>query len=74
MQCPFFKEDRKHMLIEIRDKCNPEVIELTNRPAEIFLFLMGKQPDDVSFEGMFDLWTISADHISDMYKRVIMGR
>ena len=74
MQCPFFEEDRRHMFVEIRDKCNPKVIECTNRPAEIFFFLMGKQPDDVSFDGMFALWSIFTKHISDMYRRVTLER
>ena len=74
MECPFFEGYKEQMFDEIRERCIPEVGELLNRPAEIFLLLMGRQPDDVSFEAMFTLWTISAKHISNMYARVIYGR
>ena len=64
MQCPFFEEDTTGYGFEY----------LLNDPTQIFLYLMGKHPEMHTFKAMFVFWTISSNHITDMYKRVILGR
>ena len=69
MQCPFFEEDRAVMLNELNDTDNGEIKNLLTRSGEIYLYLMGKQPEEYSFDDMYVFWTISARHITAMYKK-----
>ena len=52
MQCPSFEEDRAVMLNELNETNNVEIKDLFSRSDEVYLFLMGKHPDEYSFEVM----------------------
>ena len=74
MQCPFFKEDKKALLDELNDVEDTDITELLRDHSGIFLYLMGKQPEGVSFEAMYIFWTIAAKHITEIYKKAIFNR
>ena len=74
MQCPFFEEEKRAMLEELNELENAEITELLNEQGRTFLYLMGKHPENVSFEIMYKVWAISARHIAEIYKRAIIGR
>ena len=74
MQCPSFEEDRAVMPNELNETNNVEIKNLLSRSDEVYLFLMGKHPEEYSFEVMYVFWTISARHITAMYKKAIAGR
>ena len=74
MQCPFFEEDKRVMYEELYELENEEVANVLNEQGRTFLYLMGKQPENVSFETMYKVWTISAKHIAKIYKRVVCDR
>ena len=62
------------MLNELNETNNVEIKNLLSRSDEVYLFLMGKHPEEYSFEVMYVFWTISARHITAMYKKAIAGR
>ena len=66
MQCPFFEEEKRVMFEEINDLENLEINEVLREQGKTFLYLMGKQPDNVSFETMYNMWAISAKHIANI--------
>ena len=70
MQCPFFEGNRKVMLDELNSTGIVEIDNLLRQPSHTFLYIMGKQPENVSFEDMTIFWEISSRHISSIYKRV----
>ena len=74
MQCPFFEENKKIMFEELNQSEDVAIIELLRDHGGIFLYLMGKQPERVSFEAMHSFWSIAAKHITDIYKRAIIDR
>ena len=74
MQCPASENDKQAMFNELNKLDNPEVNDILSKPAEVFLCLMGKHPEDISFDSMYALWTISAKYISGIYKRVTKDR
>ena len=74
MQCPFYEESIKTMYNELESRNVTEIDHLLMRNHEVFYYLMGKHPDDVSFEIMTVVWAISARHISKIYLSAISGR
>ena len=74
MQCPFFEHDKMNMLKEMEEVESYEISNLLNEHGRLFLYLMGKHPDNVSFESMYIFWSISAKHISVIYKKAIIDR
>ena len=74
MQCPFFENDKRNMLEEMEGVENPEISGILNDHGNLFLYLMGKHRDNVCFDSMYIFWSISAKHISAMYKTAIIDR
>ena len=74
MQSPLYEPDSFKMLNEMNEIRCLEINKLFEKPHEGFFSLMGKHPIDVSFEAMCRIWRISAKHITNVYKRVALGR
>ena len=74
MQCPFFEIDKRVMFNELEAVENAEIAELLRDHGNVFLYLMGKHPANVSFDTMYVLWSISAKHISTIYKMAVSNR
>ena len=74
MQCPFFEIDKRVMFNELEAVENTEIAELLRDHGNVFLYLMGKHPANVSFDTMYVLWSISAKHISAIYKMAVSNR
>ena len=74
MQCPYFEVDKRIMLEEMEGVRNTEISYILSDHCNLFLYLMGKHPDNVSFDSMYIVWSISAKHISAIYKKAISNR
>ena len=48
--------------------------KISNRGYDIMHILLGKMPDDTTFDEMLQLWLISGKHISNIYRSIITGR
>ena len=74
MQCPYFEVKRAKMYDEIKKLNNEELDEVLSNPQEIFHVILGKHPDNASFENMIQFWLIAGAHICDMYGEIVTGR
>ena len=74
LQCPFFQQERTHMFNEIEMKCEVWASKISNQGFDLLHILLGKQPENISFDEMLQIWLISGTHISRIYKSVITGR
>ena len=74
MQCPYHIEDRQRMHDGIVN-LNSESAEIViNDSPNYFYTVMGKQPEGTHFQEMIDIWLITGESISSMYKRTLIGR
>ena len=74
MQCPYHAEERQRIHDEIA-KLNSESSEqVINDSQNYFYTVMGKQPVGLPFHEMVDIWLITGQCVSIMYKRTLIGR
>ena len=74
MQCSFYVDNRTEMYAELRARANDATHRIMDEPQHIFYYLMGQNPEGVSFEDMLDFWLVSGKHINGMYMRALVGR
>ena len=74
MQCPFYVDERVEMYRQLRTIDSETVRNVLNDPQNIFHTLMGRHPEQMSFESMTEIWLISGHIISQMYARATVGR
>ena len=74
LQCPFFSGQRVNMFSEIEDVCPIWKLSISYQGYDILHILLGKQPNNITFEEMLDVWLIAGKHISSIYRSVITGR
>ena len=63
MQCPFFSEQRIVTFNEIEDACHIWKSNISNQGYDIMHILLGKQPDNTTFEEMLAVCLISGKYI-----------
>ena len=74
MQCPFYSEESCELFNAISRLDSEAANRVVKEPQQYFKVTMGKQPDYASFEEMLDVWMLSGDAISRLYKGAINGR
>ena len=73
MQWPFFSEESLALyesLNQINTETSPRVL---NDPNNYVLIIMGKQPEYSTFQSMVEIWLLSCEHVSKIYKRALRG-
>ena len=68
MQCPYFSTKRADMFNELENLGPLWKDKLMGTGPEILYILLGRQPENVSFDEMLCVWQISGTHISKMYE------
>ena len=53
---------------------NDVATRVAHDPGNYFNIIMGMQPDYASFESMLDIWLLTGDIISKIYRCVAKGR
>ena len=74
MQCPALDQSRRNMYDEILELPNDLGTRLLEDPSQVMLLLMGKSDNRFDIEHLILLWSISARHISKMYRQVVKNR
>ena len=62
------------MFNELENKCDVWNDRINDMSQYILYILLGKQPENVSFDEMLQVWLISGKYISTIYKSVVTGR
>ena len=74
MQCPFFSTDMRS-LYEYLDQSDSDIApRVANDTQNYFYIIMGKQPDYASFKDMVEIWLVTGEYITKIYRRAIEGR
>ena len=68
MQCPFNTTCRNSMYNELNSIDDEYVHDILSKPQEVFLCLLGRQPENAPVEAMLRFWKISCKYISMMYR------
>ena len=74
MQCPFYSDERIKMhdlLSNLESDCAVRVVADNQN---FFYNVMGKHPEGMSFQAMIEIWLISGDCITNMYRQAIKTR
>ena len=74
MQCPFYITERTQMFRKqenLGDLCQEKIM---GSQPEILYILLGKHPENVTFDKLVKILFISGKHISNIYKSVVAGR
>ena len=74
MQCEANELSRTQMLAEIEMYSKSVFDRVREEPTEMYLALLGKSVEDVTFEDMCTFWRISGRWICRMYNRSIKNR
>ena len=74
MQCPFYSNERMNLHKSLNTLGTDLAIRITSDPANYFYTIMGKQPKNTDFQDMVDIWLLTGDHISSLYKGYIRTR
>ena len=74
MQCPSLDQSRRNMYDEILELANDLGTRLLEDPSQTMLLLMGKSDNRFDIEHLVMFWSISARHISKMYRQVVKNR
>ena len=68
MQCPSTQTMRNIMFDELCNAHGGQCQNVLKAGNDIFLTLMGRQPNDVPAEVMIEFWLLAAKHIAAMYR------
>ena len=71
MQCPYFQDDRARMCEAIQQLGSDTARSVMEDIQNFFYVIMGKHPDGAPFQAMIEIWLITGDIISNMYRNVI---
>ena len=74
MQCPHFSDESRALYDALNLLRTETSARVLNDPQNYFPILMGKQPEYATFHEMVEIWMITSDHISKIYKRALEGR
>ena len=74
MQCPYYSIERQDLYDAIGG-LNSETSDRILREAQnYFQVIMGKQPEYATFQSMLEIWILTGERISGMYRKAIEGR
>ena len=74
LQCPYYDQERTEMFNELEMMCEVWANRIVNQGHDLLHVLLGKQPDNFTFDEMLQVWLISGNHINKIYKSVCTGR
>ena len=74
MQCPAVNDIRIKMYQDIYRVCPRFEILCQEHPGLVLAWLLGRQPDELSFEMMEYVWEISGCYVAEMYYTTVKGR
>ena len=74
MSCPYFQEHRGRMWDAIDQLGNDTVKAVMDDAQNYFYVVMGKHPEGAPLQAMIEIWLITGEIISDMYRCTIIGR
>ena len=73
MQCPYYVEQQRNMAASIEALGSEAALTVLNDSQNFFYTVMGKHPAGISFQSMTEIWLITGDFISRIYKCAIAG-
>ena len=74
MQCPFYSNEQTNLHQSLTTLGTNMATRIINEPAFYFHTIMGKQPENAEFQDMIEIWLLTGDHISSLYRKAVKGR
>ena len=74
MQCPSFSDQTHELFESLVQMDNDVATKVTQDPGKYLNIIMGMQPEYASFESMVDIWLLTGDTISNIYRCVTKER
>ena len=74
MQCPSYNEERMYLHQSLIQLGTDVATHIVNDAANYFHNIMGRQPENVEFQDMIEIWMLTGEHISKVYRKVIRDR
>ena len=74
MQCPHYYGDRVNMISRIKAIGSDTANRVVDDAQQFFYTIMGKQPENSNFASMVEIWLITGECISAIYKKALVGR
>ena len=63
MQCPSYSEERMNLHQSLNMLETITATQIVNDPVNYFHNIMGKQPENVEFQDMIEIWLLTGEHI-----------
>ena len=74
MQCPLFSTEMREQYDSLDQMVNDVASRVANDTQNYFHIIMGKQPEYATFQSMIDIWLLTRQCISNVYRRAIIDR
>ena len=74
MQCPYYSIERQDLYDAIGGLNNDTSDRILREAQNYFQVIMGKQPEYATFQSMLEIWILTGERISRMYRKAIEGR
>ena len=74
MQCPFFSSEMRKLYESLDQMDNDVASRVANDTQNYFHIIMDKHPKYATFQSMVDIWLLTGECISKIYRRAIKGR
>ena len=74
MQCPAFSNQMNDLFEKLLQMDNEIAGRVAHDPGNYFKIIMGMQPEYASFDLMVEIWLLTGDTISKIYRNASKGR
>ena len=73
MQCPFFSTEMRNLYESLGRMGSDVASRVANDAQNYFHIIMGKQPEYATFQSMVDIWLLTGECISKIYRCAVEG-